>query len=114
MNNPGAEIRAESQRETTGIYKRSFITMQLILSLFTGGGLFDIAFKENGFCVVSAGDIITGPEFSIFNFHAPPSKFDGVIGGSPCQQFSKLNRNRKPEIGVAFLHEFRRVGNGCK
>jgi DNA (cytosine-5)-methyltransferase 1 len=33
---------------------------QLILSLFSGIGLLDKAFKERGFTVVSAGDIIYG------------------------------------------------------
>ena len=34
--------------------------MQLVLSLCSGIGLLDRAFKEAGFCVVSAGDIILG------------------------------------------------------
>ena len=34
----------------------------LVLSLFTGAGLLDQAFREQGFCVVSAGDIIYGQD----------------------------------------------------
>ena len=31
----------------------------------------------------------------IRNFKAPANRFDAVIGGSPCQDFSRLNRNPK-------------------
>jgi len=67
--------------------------MQLVLSLFSGIGLLDRAFKEKGFFVVSAGDLILGQD--IRDFHAVAGKFDGVIGGSPCQDFSTLNRNHR-------------------
>jgi DNA (cytosine-5)-methyltransferase 1 len=84
--------------------------MKLIMSLFSGIGLLDIAFKEQGFCVVSAGDIILGQHHDIRKFHAPAGKFDGVIGGSPCQKFSKANRtNRNPIEGMEMVHEFIRV-----
>lgn len=66
--------------------------MQLVLSLFTGVGLLDYAFKQAGFCVVSAGDLITGQD--IRQFKSMANKFDGIIGGSPCQDFSALNRNK--------------------
>lgn len=62
--------------------------MNLVLSLFPGLGLFDWAFEELGFCVVRGPDIILAND--IGNFHAPPNRFDGVIGGPPCQAFSNL------------------------
>ncbi len=65
---------------------------QLVLSLFTGVGLLDKAFKEKGFIVVSAGDIIYGQD--IREFKGIVGRFDGIIGGSPCQDFSYLKRNR--------------------
>ena len=80
--------------------------MQLVLSLFSGIGLLDRAFKEKGFCVVSAGDLILGQD--IRDFHAVAGKFDGVIGGSPCQDFSTLNRNRGG-YSMEMVHEFVRV-----
>jgi DNA (cytosine-5)-methyltransferase 1 len=83
--------------------------MQLILSTYTNIGMLDIGFKEAGFCVVSAGDIILGMHHDIKGFHPPPNKFDGIIGGSPCQNFSKLNRTKKPELGIKLLNEFKRV-----
>ena len=39
--------------------------MKLILSLFSGIGLLDKAFKDEGYCVVSAGDIILGAHHNI-------------------------------------------------
>lgn len=83
--------------------------MQLILSTFSNIGMLDIGFKEAGFCVVSAGDLILGKHHDIKNFHAPSGKFNGVIGGSPCQNFSKLNRNPDPQKGIELMNEFKRI-----
>jgi DNA (cytosine-5)-methyltransferase 1 len=62
--------------------------MQLVLSLFPGIGLLDMAFELEGFCVVRGPDVLWGGD--IRRFHPPSGKFDGVIGGPPCQAFSKL------------------------
>jgi DNA (cytosine-5)-methyltransferase 1 len=62
--------------------------MQLVLSLFPGIGLLDMAFEEEGFCVVRGPDLLWGGD--IRSFHPPAGKFDGVIGGPPCQAFSRL------------------------
>ena len=80
--------------------------MQLVLSLFTGVGLLDQAFKEKSFCVVSAGDLIYGHD--IRDFAAVKNKFDGVIGGSPCQDFSTLKRERGT-YSLEMVQEFIRV-----
>lgn len=84
---------------------------QLVLSLFSGIGLLDKAFKEKGFCVVSAGDIILGDHHNICDFAAIQNKFDGIIAGSPCQDFSKANRDRPGEnsYGYKMLKEFARI-----
>lgn len=63
-------------------------TARLVLSLFPGIGLLDRAFEEQGFCVVRGPDLLWGGD--IRHFHAPPLVFDGVIGGPPCQAFSRL------------------------
>ena len=63
---------------------------QLVLSLFPGVGLLDRAFRESGFCVVTGPDLIVGGD--IREFAAAPGRFDGVIGGPPCQGFSRANR----------------------
>ncbi len=62
--------------------------MQLVLSLFPGIGLLDRAFEEEGFCIVRGPDLLWGGDIKIF--HPPAGKFDGVIGGPPCQRFSRL------------------------
>lgn len=60
----------------------------LVLSLFPGIGLFDMAFEEEGFCVVRGPDLLWGGD--VRTFHPPAGRFDGVIGGPPCQRFSQL------------------------
>jgi DNA (cytosine-5)-methyltransferase 1 len=59
---------------------------QLVLSLFPGIGLLDMAFEQEGFCVVRGPDLIWGGD--VRGFHPPSGRFDGVIGGPPCQAFS--------------------------
>jgi DNA (cytosine-5)-methyltransferase 1 len=60
----------------------------LVLSLFPGIGMLDIGFEQEGFCVVRGPDVIWGGD--IREFHPPAGKFDGVIGGDPCQSHSAL------------------------
>lgn len=62
--------------------------MNLILSLFPGIGLLDRAFEEEGFTVVRGPDVLWGGD--VRKFHPPAGKFDGIIGGPPCQCFSTL------------------------
>ncbi len=61
---------------------------ELVLSLFPGIGLLDMAFEEAGFCVVRGPDLLWGGD--VHRFHPPASRFDGIIGGPPCQAFSRL------------------------
>lgn len=82
---------------------------QLVLSLFPGIGLLDRAFEEEGFCVVRGPDLLWGGD--IRNFHVPSGRFDGVIGGPPCQMFSIL-KNLNPKCGEKhgnLIPEFVRV-----
>jgi DNA (cytosine-5)-methyltransferase 1 len=60
----------------------------LVLSLFPGIGLLVMAFEEAGFCVVRGPDLLWGGD--VRRFHPPAGRFDGVIGGPPCQAFSRL------------------------
>jgi DNA (cytosine-5)-methyltransferase 1 len=62
--------------------------MNLVLSLFPGIGLLDSAFEEEGFCVVRGPDLLWGGD--VRRFYPPAGKFDGIIGGPPCQRFSGL------------------------
>lgn len=84
----------------------------LILSLFPGIGLLDMAFEQEGFCVVRGPDLLWGGD--IKRFHPPAGRFDGVIGGPPCQRFSRLQhmvRHRHPdrEAPPDLFPEFERV-----
>lgn len=60
----------------------------LVLSLFPGIGLLDMAFEAEGFCVVRGPDLLWGGDVKAF--HPPRGRFDGVIGGPPCQAHSSF------------------------
>jgi DNA (cytosine-5)-methyltransferase 1 len=85
------------------------VTPPLVLSLFPGIGLLDMAFEEEGFCVVRGPDLLWGGD--IHHFHPPRDRFDGVIGGPPCQLFSGLvnfsYRWKHPPVNL--IPEFERV-----
>lgn len=81
----------------------------LVLSLFPGIGLLDRAFEEEGFCVVRGPDLLWGGD--IERFHPPAGKFDGVIGGPPCQAHSQLRyltRHVGSKQAPCLIHEFER------
>lgn len=78
----------------------------LILSLFPGVDLFGRGFEQEGFCVVRGPDLILGQD--VRDFTPPAGRFDGLIAGSPCQDFSKLRRAPASGYGLAMLREFTR------
>ncbi len=79
------------------------------LSVFSGIDLLGMAFEAEGFCVVSAGDLVFGRD--VRRFRPPPGVFAGVIGGPPCQDFSAARRGAPifDGYGAAMLAEFVRV-----
>lgn len=82
----------------------------LVLSLFPGIGLLDMAFEEHGCCVVRGPDLLWGGD--IHHFHPPADTFDGIIGGPPCQCFSRLAhmvRHNGLEVAPNLIPEFSRV-----
>lgn len=84
----------------------------LALSLFPGIGLLDMAFEQEGFCVVRGPDLLWGGD--IRRFHPPAGRFDGVIGGPPCQRFSRLSNivravHGEDSIAEDLIPEFVRV-----
>lgn len=81
--------------------------MDLVLSLFPGIGLLDRGFEYAGFCVVRGPDLIWGGD--IRKFSVPSGRFDGVIGGPPCQDFSKARRCEPTGNGLEMLSEFKRI-----
>jgi DNA (cytosine-5)-methyltransferase 1 len=80
---------------------------RLVLSLFPGAGLLDRGFEQAGFCVVRGPDMLLGQR--IEDFHAPAGHFAGVIGGPPCQDFSRARRRPPTGHGLAMLKEFARA-----
>lgn len=85
------------------------MTTPLVLSLFPGIGLMDMAFESEGFCVVRGPDLLWGGD--IRRFDPPAGRFEGVIGGPPCQAFSRL-RHVNPKAGQKhgnLIPEFERV-----
>lgn len=82
-------------------------TPGLILSLFPGVDLLGRGFEAEGFAVVRGPDQVWGGD--VRGFHVPPGRFDGVIGGSPCQDFSLARRAEASGYGLEMLREFGRV-----
>jgi DNA (cytosine-5)-methyltransferase 1 len=78
----------------------------LVLSLFPGIDLLGQGFELAGFCVVRGPDLILGQD--VRQFSPPAGRFDGVIAGSPCQDFSTLRRTPATGYGRAMLDEFAR------
>lgn len=63
----------------------------LVLSCFPGIDLLGRAFEEvwgDSICIVRGPDLLWGGRIELF--HPPVGKFSGVIGGPPCQCFSRL------------------------
>ena len=83
----------------------------LVLSLFPGLDLLGRGFGIEGACVVAGPDVVWGGD--IRGWHVPPGRFDGVIGGPPCQTFSRLAalgraQGHEPRFGN-LIPEFERV-----
>jgi len=79
----------------------------LILSIFPGIDMLGKGFEEEGFYVVRGPDLVWGGD--IRSFQAPSGKFNGVIGGPPCQDFSNARRTIPTGNGLAMLNEFKRI-----
>lgn len=80
--------------------------MNDVLSLFGGVGMLDSAFTDAGFDVVNGPDLLRGEDVREYS---PASHFAGVIGGTPCQDFSDARRSPESGVGVQLLREFLRV-----
>lgn len=66
-----------------------------------------MAFEAEGFCIVRGPDQLWGGD--VRRFHPPCGAFDGVIGGSPCQDFSRARRDDPTGYGLMMISEFVRV-----
>jgi len=114
---PGSTCRVAYHRRlkrynelTSNVTKLHDLTGVLVLELFPGAGLFGRAFKSLGACVVNAGDIMQG--YDIRDFKGIAHKFDGVIGGPPCQFASRAAITGTKAINL--IPEFVRLVEECK
>lgn len=81
--------------------------MELVLSLFPGIDMLGQAFEAEGYCVLRGPDPAIGTG-DIRSFHMPRRKFQGIIAGSPCQDFSMINR-APGDYSRLMLEEFIRI-----
>lgn len=79
----------------------------LVLGTFSGIGLLDSGFEKQGFCVVRAPEKLLGGD--VRDFVSVPGVFGGVIGGSPCQDFSRARRTPPTGEGLELLGEYCRI-----
>ncbi len=80
---------------------------RLVLSLFPGADLLGRGFEQEGWIVVRGPDMLLGQR--IETFHLAPGAFTGVIGGPPCQDFSRARRRPPTGYGLAMLREYVRI-----
>lgn len=105
---PGAEtVTLPAHLTVTHLAAKPVPANRLILSLYPGIDLFSRPFEALGFSVVRGPDLILGQD--IRHFHVPAGVFAGVIGGSPCQEFSGLRRQEPTGYGLEMLYHFTRI-----
>jgi DNA (cytosine-5)-methyltransferase 1 len=85
----------------------------LVLSLFPGIDLLGRGFELEGYCVVRGPDLLWGQD--VRSFHVIAGRFDGIICGSPCQEFSGKRRLPPTGYGLEMIEEFKRIvrESGC-
>lgn len=102
----GPRVGRRSRAENEPRASAEGVTMRPVLSLFPGAGLLDRGFELAGFCVVRGPDVIFGQD--IRAFRPTSGHFEGVIGGPPCQDFSRARRVPPSGYGKTMLGEFAR------
>ena len=93
-----------------------------VVDLFSGCGGFSTGFKQSGHEIILAVDMwetaLKSHELNhaecehwledVRNITELP-KCDIIIGSPPCQNFSKLNKNKNTSIGLEMVKEFERI-----
>lgn len=82
-----------------------------MLSLFPGLDVLGRGFEEEDWCVVRGPDVLWGED--VRGWQVVPGPWDGVIGGPPCQAFSRLSnlvraKGLEPRFGN-LIPEFSRL-----
>lgn len=78
-----------------------------VISMFPGIDMLGMGFEQAGYTLLRGPDLIFGGDIRAFN--PPPGAATGVIGGTPCQEFSKLLRTKPTGYSAAMVHEFIRI-----
>lgn len=81
---------------------------RIVLSLFGGAGLLDRGFEAAGFCVLRGPDRLFGQRIEDFHAQHLGGHVEGIIGGSPCQDFSRARRHPPTGVGREMLRQFAR------
>jgi len=87
------------------------IKNNLVLDVPPGIGLFGLAFEKEGYCLVMGPDLLWGRDMR--DWHPPKGTFEGIIGGPPCQEFSRMRHmleatGKLPRFGN-LIPEFERI-----
>jgi len=82
---------------------------QIVLSLFHGVGLLDRGFEQAGYTVLRGPDTLHGFRIEDFFGYALRGHIAGVIGGPPCQDFSRARRRPPTGHGLRMIREFARL-----
>lgn len=79
----------------------------LVLSVFPGIDLLGRGFELENYCVVRGPDALWGGD--IRTFHPTRGVFEGIVGGSPCQELSRLFRGVPTGYSLQMLTEYIRT-----
>lgn len=82
-------------------------TMELIVSLFPGAGLMDYGFSLAGYSVLRGPDTLLGGDIRTLTL--PARSVTGIIGGPPCQDYSRARRHPPTGYGDRMVKEFGRL-----
>lgn len=83
------------------------LSIPLVLSLFPGVDLLGRGFSRAGFAVAKGPDLLLDER--IEEFHVPRYRFNGIIGGPPCTNYSDANRKRDQAEGDRLVWHFLRI-----
>ncbi len=114
---PAVSVKRQPEVSVTGPASFSGVSelaVGQVLSLFPGIGLLDMAFESLGFSVVRGPDLIWGGDIRQFDATPLRGKIWGVVGGPPCQDFSKARMIAPTGNGEEMIDQYKRVIRECE